>query len=81
MRAVYVRFKQARVAKTVPQNADHCHMAIDLDSKNDVIGIEAVGVTSFSLHALLRMASVKAPENMDFSRAEYSPTECVPAAP
>ena len=79
VRAVYVRFKRAPVAKTVPQHADHCRVAIDLDSAGDVIGIEAVGITQFSLHALLQMASVKAPESMDFSRAKYSPTESVPA--
>lgn len=77
VRAVYVRFKHAPVAKTVPQPAEHCQVAVDLDSNGDVIGIEAVGVTQFSLHALLKMASVKAPDNMDFSRAEYAPADCV----
>ena len=79
VRAVYVRFKKTAVAKTIKQHADHCHIAIDLDSSGDVVGIEAIGVTQFSLHALLKMASVKAPQGMDFSRAEYAPTECVPA--
>lgn len=79
VKAVYIRFKRAPVSKTVPQPGEHCRIAIDLDSNGDVIGIEAIGVSQFSLHALLKMASVKAPETMDFSRAEYSPADCVPA--
>jgi hypothetical protein len=79
IRGVYVRFKRAKVAKTIPQPADHCRINIDLDSKGEVTGIEAVGVSEFSLHALLKMASVKAPEDMDFSRARYSSADCVPA--
>lgn len=79
VRAVYVRFKKTAVAKTVPQHSEHCHIAIDLDSKGEVVGIEALGITQFNLHALLKMASVKAPANMDFSRTNYSPTECAMA--
>ena len=79
VRAVYVRFNRATVAKTIPQHAEHCHIAIDLDSSGNVIGIEAIGISQFSLHALLKMASVKAPNIMDFSRAKYAPTEGVPA--
>jgi uncharacterized protein YuzE len=74
-RAVYVRFNRAAVAKTVSQKAEHSHIAIDLDSKGAVVGIEAVGISTFTLRAILKMASVKAP-NMDFSR---TPAECVPA--
>jgi uncharacterized protein YuzE len=77
-RAVYVRFKRSAVAKTVSQKAELSHIAIDLDSKGEVIGFEAVGISNFSLHALLKMASVKVP-NVDFSRTKYAPTECVPA--
>ena len=77
-RAVYVRFKRAKVKKTIPQKAELSHIAIDLDAKGEVIGIEAVGITNFTLHALLKMASVKAP-NLDFSRTKYRPSECVPA--
>ncbi|MGA9779070.1 MAG: hypothetical protein ACLPRE_11255 [Limisphaerales bacterium] len=77
-RAVYVRFKRAAVAKTVPQESEHMAIAVDLDSRGEVVGIEAIGIRQFTLHALLKMASVKVPE-MDFSRAQYTPTEAVPA--
>ncbi|MGD0745607.1 MAG: DUF2283 domain-containing protein [Verrucomicrobiota bacterium] len=77
-RAVYVRFKRAAVAKTIPQESEHMLVAVDLDSRGEVVGIEAVGLQCFTLHALLKMASVKVP-NMDFSRAQYTPTEPIPA--
>jgi len=79
MRAVYVRFNRSAVARTVQQPAEHCHIAIDLNSKGHVIGIEAVGISQFSLRALLKLASVKAPQSMDFSRAEYTPADCAMA--
>jgi uncharacterized protein YuzE len=77
-RAVYVRFKRAHVTKTVPQESENMVVAVDLDSKGEVIGVEAVGLQQFTLHSILKMASVKVPD-MDFSRAQYTPTEIVPA--
>ena len=77
-RAVYVRFKRAMVAKTIPQESEHMAVAVDLDSRGEVIGIEAVGLQQFTLRAIMKMASVKVP-NMDFSRAQYTSTEPVPA--
>ena len=77
-KAVYVRFKKASVVKTISQEAEHMHIAVDIDSKGEVVGIEAVGITQFTLRGLLQMACVKAP-TMDYSRAKYSPTEMVGA--
>lgn len=77
-KAVYVRFKRAKVAKTVSQNAELSHVAIDLDENDDVIGIEAVGISSFSIYAILKAASVQAP-NVDFSRSQYETADMVPA--
>jgi uncharacterized protein YuzE len=76
--AVYVRFKRAAVVKTIPQESKHMAVAVDLDSRGEVVGIEAVGIRQFTLHMLLKLASVKVP-NMDFSRAQYSSSEPVPA--
>ena len=72
--SVYIRFKQAAVAKTVDRPADNLHIAIDLDSKGEVVGIEAVGVTEFGLQFILQKAAVSAP-NVDVSKARYIPAE------
>jgi uncharacterized protein YuzE len=76
--SVYVRFKKATVARTVAQKCPSMHVAIDLDSKGEIIGFEAVGIKQFSLGMLFKKASVDAP-GMDFSRARYVPTELVEA--
>jgi uncharacterized protein YuzE len=76
--SVYVRFKKASVAKTVPQPCESMHLAVDLDSHGEVIGIEAVGLTGFSIHSIMEKASVQAPK-IDFSRARYVPAEFVEA--
>lgn len=76
--AVYIRFKRANVARTVPQHCSHMHIAVDLDAKGEVIGIEAVGITQFSLSLILEKASVRAPQ-VDFSRTRYVPAEMVEA--
>ncbi len=72
--AVYIRFKRTAVAKTVPQESEGMHIAVDLDAKGEVVGIEAIGFKQFSLEFLLKAACVKAPK-LDFSRAQYVPAE------
>lgn len=76
--AVYVRFKRAKVAKTIPQDAKACSISIDLDSKGGVIGIEVIGFSTFNLATIFKMARVKVPET-DFSRANYVPADLAAA--
>ena|ERR1017187_6937160 len=70
--AVYVRFKRAHVARTVSRPARTMHLAVDLDARGEVIGIEAVGFDEFRLARLLRMADVQAPE-VDLAEARFRP--------
>lgn len=70
--AVYVRFKRGRVARTVARPARAIHLAVDLDSEGEVIGIEAVGLEEFRIGRLLRMADVQAPQ-IDFTEARFRP--------
>lgn len=70
--SVYVRFKKAAVARTVSNHAQMMHIAVDLDSKGEVVGIEAVGVTEFNLTAILRNARVHAPR-VNASKVRYVP--------
>ncbi|HXP60099.1 MAG TPA: DUF2283 domain-containing protein [Dongiaceae bacterium] len=75
--AVYVRFKRGRIARTVARPARSMHLAVDLDSQGEVIGIEAVGIDEFRLTQLLRMADVQAP-HVDLAEARFRPAP-VPA--
>jgi|SRR5277367_1761180 len=76
--AVYVRFKKAAVAKTIGQGGEGMHVAVDLDSKGEVIGIEALGAKQFTIAAILRRASVDAP-HVDFARARHVASDLVGA--
>jgi uncharacterized protein YuzE len=77
-RAVYVRFRDTAVAKTVSREADTMHLAVDLDANGEVVGVEAVGVTEFEIGMLLKKASVETPK-LDFSKARYVPASLVAA--
>lgn len=70
--AVYIRFKRAKIARTVIRPARSMHLAVDLDSRNEVIGIEAIGFDEFRLARLLRMADVEAPQ-VDLAEARFRP--------
>ena len=72
--AVYVRFRKGAVARTVPSACALMHIAIDLDAKSQVIGIEAVGVQEFNLKAILRNANVRAPR-VDVGKVRYISAE------
>jgi uncharacterized protein YuzE len=71
--AIYIRFKKTTVAKTISRPCQTVHLAVDLDSEGEVIGIEAVGIKQFSMQGILKKASVDAP-NLDYSRARYVPS-------
>ena len=71
--AAYVRFKDTKVAKTLDQPAENMHIAIDLDSANEVVGIEAVGFTEFSLSFLLKQVNIPR-RNVDFEGMTIRPT-------
>ena len=76
--AVYVRFRKTAIARTVSNSAALMHIAIDLDAKNQVVGIEAVGVQEFNLKAILRHANVHAPR-VDVGKARYVAAELATA--
>ena len=71
--AVYVRFQNKKVAKTLIQ-CEWPHVAIDLDSKGEVIGVEALGMNEFTIRAILVKARVQAPAAL-LDRARYMPTK------
>lgn len=66
IRAAYIRFKRAKVARTVSPETSGPIAAIDLDRNENVIGVELIGVREFSLSVLLK--------KMPFLRADV-PTE------
>lgn len=68
--AWYIRFKRAKVAKTVHRDRPNVVLSIDLDSAGDVVGVELLGVREFSINLLKRIARIDAP-HINFDRAKF----------
>lgn len=71
--AVYVRYKSGKVARTVERPSHTMHLAIDLDAKGEVIGIEGIGMNELVIEQLLAAARVETPR-VDYSTARFVPT-------
>ena len=77
--AVYIRFKKAKVAKTIDRQARRMVLTVDLDSKGEVIGIEAVGIDHFgidTLEKLVRQAHVQ-PDRLDLEKSKFAMGACL----
>jgi uncharacterized protein YuzE len=71
--SVYIRFKTAKIHKTLSDGRESRVLAIDVDSRGEIIGIELVGIQDFSISQIRR----RLPErfrNMDFEEALWVPT-------
>ena len=76
--AAYVRFKKAKVVRTIRHQSKWPIVTIDLDSHGDVVGVEFVGVKKFNLCYLLELAGIKASGDV-VAGASYVSTETVAA--
>jgi len=72
-RSVYIRFKVAKVHRTVSEAKPGPVIAFDLDARGRVIGIELIGVASFSIKAIRHQLPERF-ENLDLEQAEFVPT-------
>ena len=77
--AAYVRFKKAKVAKTLRHRSKWPIVTVDLDAAGEVIGVEFVGVKKFNLGYLLKRAFIKAPPNA-IEKASYIAPEWAAAS-
>ncbi len=75
--AAYVRFSHEKVARTIPIDTDGIFLAMDLDEKGSVIGIEVVGAKEFSVTELLKYAPLNPLSTEMISHTRYvSAAEC-----
>ena len=58
--AAYVRFKQAKVARTLRHGSKWPIVTLDLDARGEIVGVEFVGVKKFNLSYLLKRVPLKA---------------------
>jgi hypothetical protein len=67
---VYVRFSEKAVAKTIERQSDGPVITVDVDRQGEVVGIEGLCFTEFSLSQILRQANVRA-DRVDLSKARF----------
>jgi Protein of unknown function (DUF2283) len=84
-RAVYIRFSRAKVHKTIADKNPGAGVIIttDIDARNNLIGVEILGVKEFSLKVIRRVLP-EALQNIDLESARFMPAasclgETVPA--
>ncbi len=72
VRAWYVRFRKGKVVKTVSDEMPGTIYVIDLDERNQVIGIELLGVQEFSINAVRSISRIDT-SKVDFEKARFMP--------
>src|SRR5687768_17603635 len=72
-KAVYIRFKRGKVARTISPETSGAVVAVDLDRNGNVIGVEIIGIREFSLPALLKKLPFLKVEG-PIEKARYVPT-------
>ena len=77
VRAWYIRFRNAKVAKTISEDKPGVVAAIDLDANNQVIGLELIGVRNFSITWLKKFSQEFEP--IDISKVDFERSVFVPA--
>jgi hypothetical protein len=78
--SVYVRFRATKVHRTVSDSKRGPVMAIDLDARGQVVGIELLGVATFSVNAIRRRLPERF-KDLDLDQAEFMPTPASRAEP
>ncbi len=71
--AVYLRFRKTKIHRTISDSKRGSVMAIDLDVKGRVIGIELVGIANFSVNSIRRRLPERF-KDLDLDGAEFMPT-------
>jgi hypothetical protein len=73
-RALYIRFSKAKVHKTIPDENPKPGVLItsDVDARNNLIGVEILGVKEFSLKVIRRVLPVPL-QDIDLESARFVP--------
>jgi hypothetical protein len=78
--SVYIRFKRAKVHKTLSDDRKGAMLAIDLDARDEFVGIELVGIQSLSI-AQIRRRLPEGLRKINFEQARWVPAQlCRPEA-
>ena len=75
--SAYIRFKKAKIERTVNRVDEGKVVAVDLDSSGNVVGIELIGVRQFSISAIRRFLPPQF-RQLNFERANFMPATQAP---
>lgn len=75
--AAYIRFKRAKVARTLDRSTRGLILTVDVDARDEVIGVEVIGCEEIVIEKLLAKARVQAP-HVPFARTRLRPTAAMP---
>lgn len=71
-KAVYIKFSKNKIVKTLDDSANGAIITIDLDAKNNVVGVELIGVKRFTITGTVKMLSRKISGMPDLTNAKLT---------
>ena len=71
--AAYIRFSRNSVDRTEVITTEGAIATMDIDSSGEVVGIELIGVTEFSIEALAKISGIELSKS-NIRQAQYVPT-------
>ena len=79
-KAVYIKFSNKDVSKTIDDSANGVIVNIDVDGNGDVVGVELIGVKNFTLMGTQKMLSQRINRIPDLMSARINtPPQRIPA--
>lgn len=67
--AVYIRFSNCKVVKTIDDSIGRSIVTIDIDSKGNVVGVELIGIKKFSISRAVKLLSKRIENIPDLANA------------
>lgn len=71
-KAVYIKFSDNKVAKTIDDSEGNVIVTIDVDAKGNVIGVELIGIKVFTITKTVKILSKRIKDLPDLAKAQLT---------
>lgn len=71
-KAVYIKFSNNKVAKTIDDSDGNVIVTIDVDARGNVIGVELVGIKAFTITKTVKILSKRIKDLPDLTNAQLT---------
>lgn len=78
--AIYIKFSSNKIVKTLDETRGASIVNFDLDAKNDVVGVELIGVRQFSIQKVGAILSKRISNLPDLTKAKIEASAELPAS-